>query len=215
MITNSPANPYIAGDPVSGNGRFIGRTDVLRDVLKALRNPNTNALVLYGQRRIGKTSILLQLRQQLAETADYTPVYFDLQDKAALSLAEVLYQLAQRIATALAIDLPLRRQFDHDGRFFRDTFLPQTSAKSGGKNLVLLFDEFDVLDSPQKGQAGESFFPYLRGWMSEATSVQFIFVLGRRPDDLSTDTLAAFKQVGQRQVSLMSKKDSLEIIRKS
>ena len=33
-----PSNPYIAGDPVSGQTRFIGRANVLY----ALHNPNTN-----------------------------------------------------------------------------------------------------------------------------------------------------------------------------
>lgn len=210
-----PTNPYIAGDPVSGGERFIGRTDVLRDVLRILRNPNANALVLYGQRRIGKTSILLQLQQQLAAKNDYIPVYFDLQDKAALPLAEVLYQLAQRIAAVVGLEAPIRKEFGRAGQFFRETFLPQAAEKAGEPSLVLLFDEFDVLDMPKKGQAGESFFPYLRGWMSEAAGVQFIFVMGRRPDDLSTDTLAAFKQVGRRHVSLMSREDSLAIIRQS
>jgi tetratricopeptide (TPR) repeat protein len=210
-----PTNPYIAGDPVSGSERFIGRTDVLRDVLRVLRNPNSNALVLYGQRRIGKTSILLQLQQQLAAKSEHIPVYFDLQDKAALPLADVLYQLAQRIAEVVGLQAPTRKEFGRAGQFFRETFLPQAAAKAGEPSLVLLFDEFDVLDMPKRGQAGESFFPYLRGWMSEAAGVQFIFVMGRRPDDLSTDTLAAFKQVGRRHVSLMSREDSLDVIRQS
>jgi hypothetical protein len=215
MSKTMPTNPYIAGDPVSGSGRFIGRVDVLRDVLRVLRNPNTNALVLYGQRRIGKTSILLQLRQQLLKNKEYIPVYFDLQDKAALPLASVLYQLAQRIAEVVDMDQPDRKQFDRAGQFFRETFLPKAASKVGQRGLVLLFDEFDVLDLPHKGQAGESFFPYLRGWISEASDVQFVFVLGRRPDDLSIDTLATLKNVGQRQVSLMNREDSLTIIRQS
>ncbi len=32
-------NPYIAGNPVGGGKAFIGRTDVLRDVLRVLTNP--------------------------------------------------------------------------------------------------------------------------------------------------------------------------------
>ncbi len=53
-----PINPYIAGNPVGGNPAFIGRADVLREVLRVLRRPAENAIVLYGQRRIGKTSVL-------------------------------------------------------------------------------------------------------------------------------------------------------------
>ncbi len=210
-----PSNPYIAGDPVSGQARFIGRADVLRDVLRALRNPNTNALLLFGQRRIGKTSVLLQLESALSTAGEYTPVYFDLQDKAALPLADVLYQLAQRIASIVGVPLPPSERFDPNGDFFRDTFLPEAAQRAAGKSLVLLFDEFDVLDLPQQEQAGAAFFPYLRAWMAQAERVQFVFVLGRRPEDLSTDTLAAFKAVRSRHVSLMSRADSAAIVRQS
>ncbi len=54
-----PLNPYVAGNPVGDSPAFAGRADVLREVLRILRRPQDNAIVLYGQRRIGKTSILL------------------------------------------------------------------------------------------------------------------------------------------------------------
>ncbi len=56
-----PFNPYVAGNPVGDSPAFIGRADVLREVLRVLRRPQDNAIVLYGQRRIGKTSILQHL----------------------------------------------------------------------------------------------------------------------------------------------------------
>jgi predicted AAA+ superfamily ATPase len=58
----------------------VGRADVLREVLRVLRRPQDNAIALYGQRRIGKTSILQHLETQLQE-GPYHPVYFGLQDK--------------------------------------------------------------------------------------------------------------------------------------
>jgi AAA+ ATPase superfamily predicted ATPase len=57
----TPINPYVAGNPVSDSSAFIGRADVLREVLRVLRRPQDNAIVLYGQRRIGKTSLLQHL----------------------------------------------------------------------------------------------------------------------------------------------------------
>lgn len=47
-------NPYIAGNPGGGQKAYVGPMNVLKDVLRVLKNPNDNALVLYGQRRIGK-----------------------------------------------------------------------------------------------------------------------------------------------------------------
>jgi len=210
-----PSNPYIAGNPVHGQDKFIGRQDVLRDVEQMLRNASTNAIVLFGQRRIGKTSVLLHIERELAAKKEFTPIYFDLQDKASLSLAKVLYQMAQKISLVVKVNLPKRKQFDQNGKFFRETFIPAAVKTSKSQGLVLLLDEFDVLDLPKHEQAGATFFPYLRDWMKIAEGIQFVFVLGRRPEELSTDTLSTFKGIRSRRVSLMTHEDSEDIIRQS
>jgi tetratricopeptide (TPR) repeat protein len=208
------SNPYIAGNPVRGQSHFVGRSDILRDVLKLLRNPNANAIALYGQRRIGKTSILFQLEQQLAESGSYLPVYFDLHDKADLSLPEILYRLAGQIARYVDMHPLNRDKFDADGGYFHNEFLAEAVGKSQ-KKLILLFDEFDVLDRPYKGQVGATFLPYLRKWMAGTYQVHFVLAMGRRPEDLSARMLNAFKQVPARHVSLMNLPESLAIVRQS
>lgn len=93
-----PLNPYVAGNPVGDSPAFVGRADVLREVLRVLRRSQDNTIVLYGQRRIGKTSILQHLAAQLPGEGKYYPVYFDLQDKADWPLGRVLRGLARTIA---------------------------------------------------------------------------------------------------------------------
>ncbi len=208
------SNPYIAGNPVRGQSHFVGRSDILGEVLRLLRNPNANAIALYGQRRIGKTSILFQLEQRLAESGNYLPVYFDLHDKADLPLAQILYRLAGQIARYVDSPPIIQSDFDAEGTFFHSVFLPQ-AIKQTQKQLILLFDEFDVLDRPYKGQVGATFLPYLRRWMAGAYQVHFILAMGRRPEDLSARMLNAFKQVQSHHVSLMELPDSLAIVRKS
>jgi len=208
------SNPYIAGNPVRGRGRFIGRTDVLRDISRILHNPNTNAIVLFGQRRIGKTSVLLHVERELAARKEYTPFYFDLQDKAALALPEVLYQMAQKVSLVTKTPLPVRERFDRDGRFFRDSFIPAATKITKSRGLVLLLDEFDVLDLAQE-KAGSTFFLYLREWMKSSKGIQFVFVLGRRPEELSVNALSTFKSIRSRKVSLMTEGDSKVVIRQS
>ncbi len=206
-------NPYIAGNPVGGGEAFIGRADVLREVVRVLRNPNENALVLYGQRRIGKTSVLQELAARLPQAGPYRPVFFDLQDKAALPLTHVLAELAARMAEKL--DLPSPAAWGEDApRAFREEFIPQVLANLPGDfSLVLLFDEFDVLDNPGETQAGATFFPYLRNLLSLNPRLQFIFVIGRRPEDLSSLTLSVFKGVKSYSVSLMSPDETGSLVR--
>lgn len=211
--TPLPQNPYIAGNPVGGSQAFVGRADVLRAVLRVLKSPGENALVLYGQRRIGKTSVLQELMARLPQEGPYQPVYFDLQDKAALPLNTVLGELSQRIAGQLELPVPSlsRKQVEEQ---FKQDFLPTILAQlPANHSLVLLFDEFDVLDNPGEGQAGAAFFPYLRSLLTFNPRLQFVFVIGRRPEDLSSLTLSIFKGVKSEQISLLAKPDLVALVR--
>ena len=208
------SNPYIAGNPVRGETLFVGRSDILREVQKLLRNPEANAIVLYGQRRIGKTSILFELEQQLAESGEYLPVYFDLHDKSDLSLSEILYRLAGQISRHVDGTIVDRDHFDKEGSFFRNDFLPGAVCPTS-KKLIFLFDEFDVLDRPYKGQVGATFLPYLRRWIARTCDVHFVLAMGRRPDELSAQVLNTFQQAQLRHVSLMDISESLAIVRQS
>ena len=60
-----PVNPYVAGAPMQGEKGCFGRQDTLDWATRGLRNPANNSLVLFGQRRIGKTTLLLQLQRTL------------------------------------------------------------------------------------------------------------------------------------------------------
>ena len=68
-----PRNPYIAGKALGDPRGFFGREDVFRLVETVLSSPDQNSVVLFGQRRIGKTSILLNLRSRLS-SASFVPV---------------------------------------------------------------------------------------------------------------------------------------------
>jgi len=70
-------NPYIAGSVVSGAEMFFGRDDVFAFIRRNLIGQHSNhPIVLYGQRRTGKTSALYQLRRHLGP--EYWCVFIDL-----------------------------------------------------------------------------------------------------------------------------------------
>lgn len=208
-------NPYIAGNPLKDRSAFFGRDDIVREVTQMLNHPDEKAIVLYGQRRIGKTTILLQIDQKLTTEGNFTPVYFDLQDRASSTLSDVLYKLAQTISHRLKQPLPVLENFDADGSYFMKMFLPEIIKFSAPSGLVLLFDEFDVMDSPEHNHAGQEFFPYLRSIIADIENVKFIFVIGRRPEELSTETLSTFKGIRATRVSLLGKDAIESVIRQS
>ena len=201
-------NPYIAGNPVGGTSIFFGRDDIVREVFNLVASPTNNALVLYGQRRIGKTSILLELEQRLSNRGNNITIYYDLQDKASLSLFNVLDDLKKHISDGVGLAL---KDKEAD---FKDKFLPYILSNSQKSNIILLFDEFDVLDSDIGGNAGDELFPYLRQVMNiDRQRLNFIFVIGRRPDDLTSTALSIFKTVTYKSVSLLFEEDYLRLVK--
>lgn len=216
-MANQPVNPYVAGAPLRGGQHFFGRQDVLDWVARELRNPSSNAIVLFGQRRIGKTSLLLQLEHTLPADV-FLPIYFDLQDQATRSLGQVLADLADTIAERLDLNSPEPDDFDDRGRFFRREFLPQFyRAVESNIRPVFLLDEFDVLDQVAEAElpesaAAKSLFPFLRRVMAEDPRPAFVFVVGRRAEDLSLDFTAIFKASLVREIWVLDRESAEKLV---
>src|SRR5512139_1724361 len=125
-----PINPYIAGNPVTGEEMFFGRENVFAFVRQALTGQHRdNVIVLYGQRRTGKTSALYQMRRHL--DARYLCIFVDLHGLALNGIDGFLWDLIGTIVRALRkdyqIDLPplKRSEFKVEPRVtFENEFLP-------------------------------------------------------------------------------------------
>src|SRR5262249_1341025 len=57
-------NPYVAGAPVLKDDLFLGREALLGRILQTIHN---NSIMLYGERRIGKTSLQHNLKKRLKQ----------------------------------------------------------------------------------------------------------------------------------------------------
>ena len=209
-------NPYIAGRALNQDRGFVGRDDIFELVANEMLSPDRNAVVMFGQRRIGKTSILLQLQRRLPGEL-FAVIYFDLMDHASVSLGRLLFELATVMAEAVAI-APPAGVFDDEGIGFRHEFLPRFYQALGQERRpVLMFDEFDVLASGEERQlnasaAGRSFFPYVRRLMEGEPRLGFVFVAGRKAEELSMDVKAAFKTARYKRVSVLDEKNARELV---
>src|SRR5579884_1198856 len=70
-------NPYTISEPVAEAG-FFGRQEELEQVLQSVTKPAKQDIFLVGERRAGKTSLLLQLSKRLSTPA--IPVYINLSE---------------------------------------------------------------------------------------------------------------------------------------
>ena len=100
-VTGPVANPYVAGNPVVGD-LFVGREDILRRLEELwAREGQCPSVVLYGHRRMGKSSILHNLGTRFG--ANTVVVDFNLQRVGQVaSPGELLYNLASALYDSLS-----------------------------------------------------------------------------------------------------------------
>ena len=160
-------NPYVAGAPVIEDNMFFGRDKLVERILQTIHN---NSLLIYGERRIGKTSIQHQLKKRLSElddpVYDFYPVYVDLQgtpeNQFFQMIAEDLFEQLEPVLGGLrssneTSDDYTYRDFINDVRSVLKV-LDKQSARSA--RLVLLIDEVDELNDydPRINQKLRSLF---------------------------------------------------------
>ncbi len=199
--------PYVTGTPLKTDDVFVGRDDVFAFIYENLLGAHqNNVIILHGQRRTGKTSVLYRLGQVMADT--HYGVLIDMQGKPARSEADFLYSIADDIAFALEdeglmVPLPERSEFVDAPEFtFRNRFLRGLTSQLNGKQLLLMFDEFEELQHRvESGRLQPEIFPFLRNLMQHEEKVDFVFSGTHRLEDLSATywsvlfNIAAYKPI--------------------
>jgi hypothetical protein len=218
MAENTP-NPYIAGNPITGGEMFFGREDVFDFIHQALTGKHQdNILVLYGQRRTGKTSVLYQMPKRLGER--YLPVFIDLHGLALEGLSSFLLELANHIGRGLrrgyAIELPPidRADFAADARnAFETTFLESVWEHIGDRQLLLMLDEAVRLEEQVRaGKLEPDIFDYLRHLMQHHARLNFLFSLGSGLEEMEKEYAFLFNVALYKKISFLDRSSAVDLI---
>ena len=157
-------NPYAAwaeAGEVTDPTMFYGRDLLIENLVTAITNaPAAKSLVIYGQKRAGKSSILYHLERRLQ--LPIIPVKFSIGDISDISVASFLYRIIQRLEAKLkflakegfpgiSIPRPSITEFqEHTELLFHDymselqTAMKQESAYQNAR-IILLIDEFTYI----------------------------------------------------------------------
>ncbi|MDB9428434.1 ATP-binding protein [Microcystis aeruginosa CS-555/01A07] len=194
VTTTQPIpNPYIIGDP---GKRFVGREDILRELQSMWSGDNLSSVVLYGHRRMGKTSILRNLEAYLPPNVSV--IYINLQRLATVtSLAEVLLTMAEEIAQTLAIDAPEEEKIcQHPEMYFNrylDRLMRQILPKKAKTGLIIALDEFEIIeDLIEANTLPQNFLGYLRSLVQSSPRLAFVFAGLHTLEEMTADYFHPF-----------------------
>jgi hypothetical protein len=149
-------NPYVVGIPLTAEQEiFVGRADIIARIEQLLLDRRCPPLLLYGQRRMGKTSLLRNLGRLLPRTI--VPLFVDGQRSSlAGDYPDFLYSMAGEMRKSAEqqrhlVLPPLNREALAANPFtcFNEWLdqVEQTLDAQGYTIALLAVDEFEMLDS--------------------------------------------------------------------
>jgi tetratricopeptide (TPR) repeat protein len=208
-------NPYIIGRPIDEPELFFGRESLFEFIEDNLVQ-GSQVLLLHGQRRIGKSSVLKQIPNFIALDR-YLFVSLSLEGKSQKPLDEVLFELGRDILDQLnlldTLIFPEQANLRQHTEQYAESFWIQLWEKLGNRRLVLLLDEFDALGDLKSDQAIAHLFPYLQSTIQVHKRLFLIPVIGRRLEDLPR-LRGLFKEAPSREVGLLDRRSAERLIRK-
>lgn len=198
----NPYATYAEGGIVGNPDMFFGRTELIQNIASVIRESRlqSKCVMVFGQKRSGKSSVLFHLKTSLKKDADLLILDLgnigSIQDES--SSVRLLYQILKHILTeleyavedrvaagfsSLVLSIPNDREFyNHPAplQYFVDTFekLKRLSSKQAdwsGVRVVLLIDEFQSIYSQiAAGKISESF---MQNWKALLQANYFNAVL--------------------------------------
>ena len=208
MITSfkSQRNPYVIGRPIDQQ-LFFGREKLFSAIQDDIQH-NRHIILLHGQRRIGKSSVIRNIPHELNDLNEFVFVTFNLEHYSQKSLSEILVDLSQEILNDLSLEdhnikLPEITELELDSGIFYHQFLQQVYQLLENKNLVLVLDEFDALINSHDSELLEQVYKYLSSLINFNKKL-FLVLLIEQKSVNNHRISKIFKDVPVREIGLLN-----------
>jgi hypothetical protein len=172
------AAPPYSLNPIKRPERLYGRDSLLRKLrLAAMAGAST---FVWGQKRIGKTSLLQVLAAELTERSDTTCTLLRMGELVSLHEGQIARLIAQRLVQKSGSRIAVPEESDFGAGLSRlIPFIEELAAADQGRKFIVIIDEFDDLDPAfYTGERGKQFIKALRS-VSEV-GLTFFFVGSER-----------------------------------
>ncbi len=216
--SNHP-NPYEIGKIIDDPDKFFGRYSLFQFIEDNL-SQGGKVILLHGQRRIGKSSVLAQIPKKVKVTRDkFLFVNFDLQGYIHKPLSRILHDLGQEIIDHCELEpdditLPSEQELLTDNAILSNQYWLQLFQVLKGKNLVLLLDEFDAIPEHYPPSAPLNFFTYLAKLIKQHDQLFVIAVVGRNLDDMP-NLVQVFKSSPSQEIGFLNDTSTKRLINKT
>jgi HAMP domain-containing protein len=173
-------NPYVVGNPVRRPDMFFGRQDDLAWIGHQLDHAGNKMILLYGPRRIGKTSLLHQIHGGRCSPR-IVPFFFDTQQiiPEIEHDSDFYHVLTREMLAQLPAVIPgVRAPFIAAEKFTPETFrklLAFIRDSDPQKHPVLLFDELENLEIKfARGSLSTDLLMFLASLLDGSIPVGFV-----------------------------------------
>jgi AAA+ ATPase superfamily predicted ATPase len=183
----SPANPFRVGTEIRDPADFVGRRSILEAISRKMSDLQN--VSLHGERRTGKTSLLLYLFNPASVSvtglqSNHVPVYFDFQRFAEVSAANVWQSITEAVADQIKQRLPngeveseqflatVARSAKPSDLFVTGLEQALAHLNSSGIRIHLLFDEFE--QTARNPNLGDSFYKALRSLPGQTRNISYV-----------------------------------------
>lgn len=185
---------FYSTEAVESEDELVGRKEILTSLINRIEGKRVSSSFIYGQRRVGKSSIVKTLKTELEKISrdDYVVFYQETGDYKDPNPNTTINQLANNICNFI-------RGFDSRLAHipipeFRGAlspisgYLEQISRILPKSRIVIILDEFDKIpvELYRKGEIGDSFFDTIRA-ISNKGPYGFLLVGGERMEYIMRD----------------------------
>ncbi|MGF1936870.1 MAG: AAA family ATPase [Nostoc sp. ChiQUE02] len=191
-ITEHVRNPYIVGNPVEGK-RFVGREDVMRQLEELwIMDHQLQSVVLYGHRRMGKTSILVNVASRLESKIQLAYVNLLRLGDSPQGVGEVLMAICDEISQTVKLPPPADTDLLNLPYRTFERYLKQVEAQLDG-GLIIALDEFEKIeDLIEAKKIPVDFMGFLRGLVQMSSKIAFAFAGLHTLEEMTTDYFQPF-----------------------
>ena len=173
------SDPYSL-EPVLSERDLVGRKDMLNRLIGAAQAVSVGSAIIYGQKRVGKTSIARALESNL-RNQDYIVVYLEGGDYVEPNSTATICRLGDRLCKEIGYNEP--RTSHVSSPSFNEALSPLVGYLNEVLRIIpeakifFILDEFDELpiDLYVRGAVGDAFFLTLRS-ISSRSRIGFVVV---------------------------------------